>query len=771
MLIKLNFSLVFITLIISLVIVYISQTRKLNKQKFFLINYINQKKPFVQMFTVKQQALNKIQSKQAQLPKNTQDSLQQMLAWDQEFLASKDKLFKNKHQYQGNGGSALLLNLNTNKKTNLQQQQQQQNQIQPTQMSQISQHELRQLQKKRKLQELARENSKILKSQKQQQKENNEQIDSSQDASDEYEVEKIVDKKIENGQIFYKVKWKGWDSTYNTWEPENNLFRVSEMIEEYEASKKYQKRQNFPKQVDSGSSDLEDNDKKQNSAPKKGETSNQINQSNLQNKNESLSKLQQSQQKIQSNVIKSRQPSNNTPITPKEQQDRLYKENLTANKQNNAKEMDTYEKNQNMSNSQIQLEKNKQFYQLLMNQKSQSASSTSALIPPQKQNQKNLEETQNLQNNIKNQEKKIANNIEQLDLEDDNLEVEKDYSQQIHQKSQNKEKSFEENEDGNEDDKEYIFEAILDKRQLEGQEVEYLLKFSNHDKPEWELISNLESIEEEIKEYEEGLKRAQEKAILLSQQENLDQQNLQFEEVQQDKEFISQTEPATSLTTMQSLVHQNKENQSQVNHQTKKNKIVPEQIDVDCSDDQFEQEVQKNQMDIQSNLSPQNSNQNINYQPDQQKKDKQTIGSELNSKQKQQQLNIQQVLPCQTKILENVIQNQQPFNLINPLLNNTSLQQLANISNPINYTQNYNFSQEIGCFYKGDQRFSIEPCDQSTLQDLSKTTFKVMWKPRVNGCVPLPSLISYQMLKEHDPVGLVLFFENLIQKQQQQIAK
>ncbi|KAL4452987.1 hypothetical protein ABPG73_011068 [Tetrahymena malaccensis] len=744
------------------------------------------------MLTVKQQALNKIQNKQAQLPKNTQESLQQMLAWDQEFLASKDKTYKNKHQYSANGGSALFQNLSNPKKTNFLQQQPQQQQTQSTQLNQISQYELRQLQKKRKLQELAKENSKILKSQKQQQKENNDQLDSSQDASDEYEVEKIVDKKTENGQIFYKVKWKGWDSTYNTWEPENNLFRVSEMIEEYEASKKYQKRQALPKQVDSGTSDLEDNEKQQNSdknlVNKKGESLNQINQSVLQNKNETLQKLQQSQQKIQSNVIKTRQPSNNTSFASKEQQDRPYKENQQANKQN-AKEMDLYiqEKNQNVNNSSAQLEKNKQFYQLLINQKQQSSSSSAsaALVPPQKHNLKSFEETQSTQQKnlgkinqkqinvyiCQNLEKRTTNNIEQLDIEDDNIQADQEALQSNNLRSQNKEKSFEENEDGNDEDKEYIFEAILDKRQLEGQEVEYLLKFSNHDKPEWELISNLESIEEEIREYEEGLKRGQQKTILQSQLDNLDQENLQFEEIQKDKEFISQTEPATSLTTMQSLVHQNKENEFQGNHLAKKSKIIPEQIDVDCSEDQFEQEPQKNQTDIQDILSSQNQNQIINYQPEYQKKDKKTISSDLGGKSKQQQLNNQQISQCQNKIVENVIQNSQPFNLINPILNNVTLQQLANISNPINFVQNYNFNQEIGCFYKGDQRFSIEPCDQSALQDLSKQTFKVMWKPRANGYVPLPSLISYQMLKEHDPIGLVLFFENLIQKQQQQIAK
>lgn len=48
-----------------------------------------------------------------------------------------------------------------------------------------------------------------------------------------YEVEKIMDHKIINGQIFYLVKWVGWDEADNTWEPEENVLRCPLIVSEY----------------------------------------------------------------------------------------------------------------------------------------------------------------------------------------------------------------------------------------------------------------------------------------------------------------------------------------------------------------------------------------------------------------------------------------------------------------------------------------------------------------------------------------------------------
>ena len=50
-----------------------------------------------------------------------------------------------------------------------------------------------------------------------------------------YEVEKIVDKRTNiYGLVEYLVKWKGYPSSENTWEPKKNLKRLEHLIKEYE---------------------------------------------------------------------------------------------------------------------------------------------------------------------------------------------------------------------------------------------------------------------------------------------------------------------------------------------------------------------------------------------------------------------------------------------------------------------------------------------------------------------------------------------------------
>ena len=50
----------------------------------------------------------------------------------------------------------------------------------------------------------------------------------------EYEIEKIIGKRIIKGEIEYKVKWLGYDESQSTWEPMENLINAKEAIKEYE---------------------------------------------------------------------------------------------------------------------------------------------------------------------------------------------------------------------------------------------------------------------------------------------------------------------------------------------------------------------------------------------------------------------------------------------------------------------------------------------------------------------------------------------------------
>lgn len=53
----------------------------------------------------------------------------------------------------------------------------------------------------------------------------------------EFEIEKVIGKRIRNGTIQYRVKWKGYDVADSTWEPIDN-FNSTECIQDFEARTK-----------------------------------------------------------------------------------------------------------------------------------------------------------------------------------------------------------------------------------------------------------------------------------------------------------------------------------------------------------------------------------------------------------------------------------------------------------------------------------------------------------------------------------------------------
>ncbi|CAI2175467.1 19485_t:CDS:1 [Funneliformis geosporum] len=56
--------------------------------------------------------------------------------------------------------------------------------------------------------------------------------DSSCQIENEYEVEKVLDQKVINGNICFEIKWKGYGPEYNTWEPSHNL-NCSELLNHF----------------------------------------------------------------------------------------------------------------------------------------------------------------------------------------------------------------------------------------------------------------------------------------------------------------------------------------------------------------------------------------------------------------------------------------------------------------------------------------------------------------------------------------------------------
>lgn len=49
----------------------------------------------------------------------------------------------------------------------------------------------------------------------------------------EYEVEDILQDKIEDGEVLYFVKWKGYTTKQGTWEPEKHLTHCKSVLQEY----------------------------------------------------------------------------------------------------------------------------------------------------------------------------------------------------------------------------------------------------------------------------------------------------------------------------------------------------------------------------------------------------------------------------------------------------------------------------------------------------------------------------------------------------------
>ncbi|EAL65937.1 chromo domain-containing protein [Dictyostelium discoideum AX4] len=63
-----------------------------------------------------------------------------------------------------------------------------------------------------------------------------------EEAEDVFEVEKILDKRVQHGRIQYNVRWIGFSSDYDTWEDEDNVAGCPELVKEFESSRQQEKK-------------------------------------------------------------------------------------------------------------------------------------------------------------------------------------------------------------------------------------------------------------------------------------------------------------------------------------------------------------------------------------------------------------------------------------------------------------------------------------------------------------------------------------------------
>ena len=53
------------------------------------------------------------------------------------------------------------------------------------------------------------------------------------EGEERYNVEAILNSKLTRGKLFYLVKWEGWSTEHNTWEPESHLDGSKKFIEKF----------------------------------------------------------------------------------------------------------------------------------------------------------------------------------------------------------------------------------------------------------------------------------------------------------------------------------------------------------------------------------------------------------------------------------------------------------------------------------------------------------------------------------------------------------
>ena len=63
-----------------------------------------------------------------------------------------------------------------------------------------------------------------------------------EDPQDEWEVEEVRDKRRIQGAIHYLIKWAGWPSEYNSYEPASHLAKAPKAVADFERKLKWKQK-------------------------------------------------------------------------------------------------------------------------------------------------------------------------------------------------------------------------------------------------------------------------------------------------------------------------------------------------------------------------------------------------------------------------------------------------------------------------------------------------------------------------------------------------
>lgn len=64
-------------------------------------------------------------------------------------------------------------------------------------------------------------------------------FDRDSDTTDDiYEVERILDDRKKDGKVLFKVRWEGYGSEEDSWEPNENLLTCQELVNRYWVEKR-----------------------------------------------------------------------------------------------------------------------------------------------------------------------------------------------------------------------------------------------------------------------------------------------------------------------------------------------------------------------------------------------------------------------------------------------------------------------------------------------------------------------------------------------------